>query len=119
MSAGPSTELFSLAEPTDKTEYLAPLFRAAVEQAIADCNSRTPPLDAMVVETFRSNELQMVYFARGRTVIPPHATVTNAQTNLKSWHGYGLAVDVIHKTKQWDVPRDWFAAVAEVFKPKT
>jgi peptidoglycan L-alanyl-D-glutamate endopeptidase CwlK len=36
--------------------------------------------------------------------------------NLFSWHGYGLAVDVIHRTKQWNAGTPWFAAVAVIFK---
>jgi peptidoglycan L-alanyl-D-glutamate endopeptidase CwlK len=44
--------------------------------------------------------------------------VTNAPTNLHSWHGYGLAVDVVHRTKFWKPAEgmSWFGAVAEVFK---
>jgi peptidoglycan LD-endopeptidase CwlK len=115
MSAGTGLTIeYHLAKPTNKLEYLAPRFRAAVEAAIAEC--RANGLDAVVYETYRSNELQSVYFARGRTVKPPVAPVTNAMENLFSWHGYGLAVDVIHATKQWDVPESWFARVAEVFK---
>ena len=118
MSAGPADAIanFHAAKPTNDPSLLAPLFRAAVESAIAECNSGAIPLNAMVYETYRSNELQVVYYTRGRTVRPPAATVTNAMSNLWSWHGYGLAVDVIHKTKQWDVGEVWFQQVAEIFK---
>ena len=37
-------------------------------------------------------------------------------SNLWSWHGYGLAVDVIHQTEHWGVGDDWFQQVAEIFK---
>jgi len=93
---------------------LAPRFREAVEGAIARCNAAG--LDAIVYETFRSPELQAAYYARGRTEVPPHATVTNAQSNLFSWHGYGLAVDVISRKHGWGQPEDWFAKVAEHFR---
>ena len=118
MSAGPADAIanFHAAKPTNDHALLAPLFRAAVEAAIAECNSGAKPLQAMVYETYRSNELQVVYYARGRTVRPPDATVTNAMSNLWSWHGYGLAVDVIHKTEHWGVGDDWFQQVAEIFK---
>ncbi|HEY4132099.1 MAG TPA: M15 family metallopeptidase, partial [Gemmatimonadaceae bacterium] len=66
--------------------------------------------------TYRSPELQAAYYARGRTVTPPNQTVTNAQSNLFSWHGFGLAVDVIHEEKEWDVPESWFADVADCFR---
>ena len=73
-------------------------------------------LDAFVYEGQRSAALQALYFARGRTIIPPTRTVTNARSNLYSWHGYGLAVDVISLSNEWDVPASWFADVAAIFK---
>ena len=92
---------------------LAPKFQDAVQRALADCEERN--LDVKAYETLRSQELQAIYYARGRTVIPPHYTVTNASSNLYSWHGYGLAVDVISQSREWDVPDSWFQAVAESF----
>jgi peptidoglycan L-alanyl-D-glutamate endopeptidase CwlK len=95
---------------------LAPKFRDAVVAALAAC--RTAGFDAMVFEAVRSQELQALYYARGRTIIPPTSTVTNAPTNLLSWHGYGLAVDVVDRTKYWkpDGGEDWFKQVAAIFK---
>jgi hypothetical protein len=116
MSAGPTPTSYHLAKPTSDVAYLAPSFRAAVASAIAECNDPRAPLQAIVYETYRSNELQEVYYARGRTVRPPNYTVTNARTNLFSWHGYGLAVDVIHATKGWDAGEKWFRDVAAIFK---
>lgn len=96
-------------------QLLAPKFSAAVERAIAECNNEQNKLDAKVFEAYRSQELQTIYYARGRTVIPPTRPVTNARTNLESWHGYGLAVDVIHRTKFWDAGDAWFERVAAIF----
>ena len=93
---------------------LAPKFQAAVAAAIAACNARG--IDAYVYEAYRSEELQAEYYARGRTEIPPTRPVTNASTNLYSWHGYGLAVDVISRSKSWDQSESWFADVATEFK---
>jgi hypothetical protein len=101
---------------TNDMTLLAPAFGRAVANAIAECNSPANDLNAMVHETYRSTELQAIYFQRGRSVKPPVKPVTNAQNNLFSWHGYGLAVDVIHKTKRWSVGDDWFARVAVIFK---
>lgn len=115
MSAGTPVGIsYHLAKPTRDGALLAPRFREAVDAAIAECAAKGLP--AMVYETYRSDELQAVYYARGRTVTPPTKPVTNAMSNLYSWHGYGLAVDVIHRTKAWDVGTEWFAQVAEVFK---
>jgi hypothetical protein len=111
MSAGSSEHEATVSRDLN---LLAPAFRAAVEHAIADCQARG--LDAYVYEAYRSQELQALYYARGRTVIPPTSPVTYAATNLQSWHGYGLAVDVISRTQAWNRPESWFATVAEVFR---
>ncbi|HEX6558297.1 MAG TPA: M15 family metallopeptidase, partial [Longimicrobiales bacterium] len=100
--------------PSSDLKQLAPLFRQAVEAAIAEC--QTAGLDAVVYEAYRSQQLQAQYYARGRTVIPPTETVTNAPTNLHSWHGYGLAVDVISRKKGWSAGDQWFVAVADIFR---
>ena len=113
MSAGTSDDRFKV----DNDILLCPpKFRAAVEAALADCNAQG--LDAVVYEAFRSPELQALYFARGRTVVPPTAPVTFAATNDSSWHGYCLAVDVISRQHFWKPPEGekWFAKVAESFK---
>ena len=110
MSAGAS----SVARVNNSLDTLAPKFREAVEKSIADCAAKG--LDAMVYEAYRSQELQNLYYCRGRTIVPPHTTVTNAASNLFSWHGYGLAVDVISRSKEWDQPEAWFAQVAECFR---
>lgn len=95
-------------------DVLAPQFAAAVRAALADANAAG--LDATVFESRRSRELAQLYYARGRTVKPPERTVTNAPDETYSWHGYGLAVDVISLAHQWGKPHGWFAAVAEHFK---
>lgn len=111
MSAGESS---AKAKVSRDLTVLAPKFRAAVQEAIAACNAAG--LDATVYEAYRSLELQELYYERGRTRIPPPFTVTNARSNLFSWHGYGLAVDVISKQHAWDRPEDWFTQVAAHFR---
>ena len=107
-------------QPTPKVSndlsLLAPKFAQAVIGALTAC--RAAGLDTIVYEAMRSAELQALYYARGRTIIPPTHPVTNAPTNLLSWHGYGLAVDVIDRTKFWKPAggEDWFRAVAVIFK---
>lgn len=113
---------------------LAPLFRAALEDAVNECQSLTIstklsgdrrailPLDVVIFETLRSDELQAIYFAQGTTA---------AKTARGSWHFYGLAADLISKRfewfdgeearAQWPDAKDraavgaaWFRAVGEV-----
>src|SRR5262245_14790440 len=73
MSAGSSDRAVTVSRDLS---LLAPTFRAAVEAAIAECQTRN--LDAYVYEAYRSPELQAIYYARGRTVVPPTKPVTYA-----------------------------------------
>jgi peptidoglycan L-alanyl-D-glutamate endopeptidase CwlK len=113
VSAGSSNAKLKV---SDDLGLLAPLFADAVRAALDECEHIE--LDAMVYEAYRSQELQALYYARGRTVRPPEKPVTNAPTNRYSWHGYGLAVDVVHRTRFWEPTEGlvWFAKVAAVFK---
>jgi peptidoglycan L-alanyl-D-glutamate endopeptidase CwlK len=100
--------------PDHDLSKLAPKFREAVERALKRCDEKQ--LNAKVFEANRSAELQESYYERGRTQIPPTSTVTNAKSNLFSWHGYGLAVDVIHRELEWNAPQAWFEEVAGCFR---
>lgn len=111
MSAGTSS---GAATVSRDLAQLAPRFRHAVQKAIADCQTRG--LDAYVYEAYRSPQLQALYYQRGRTIVPPVQKVTNARSSLYSWHGYGLAVDVISRRHGWDRPESWFRDVAESFR---
>ncbi len=100
---------------------LAPRFREAVAAALAECQHAPTKLDAVVYEGLRSTERQAWLYAEGRT--RPGKIVTNARTSLTSWHGYGLAVDVVHRTGYWapfgsdkKANEQWFQSVAEIFK---
>lgn len=103
---------------------IAPAFRRAVEAAIEECARHVPRLDVKVHEGFRSQARQSWLYQQGRS--RPGNKVTNAPTSLTSWHGYGLAVDIVHLTQAyWPFGRDpahaaqnekWFADVAKVFK---
>ena len=77
MSAGGSHSAESLVQRG--FDGLAPKFREALEAALEECNDQG--LDAYAYETLRSDELQELYYARGRTDIdgefPLGHTVTN------------------------------------------
>lgn len=89
---------------------LAPKFRAALEAML----SQLP--DAMVCETVRTPERQAYLYGFGREYDDGRGIVTRANTNLVSWHGYGLAADVIHRAHRWDAPPSWFRLMGEVAK---
>lgn len=93
---------------------LAPGMQAPMIAAIEECH--TKGIDALVHETFRSNRTQGIYYARGRTQIPPSHTVTNAKTNDWSWHGYRLAADIISASQGWDAKNLWFATMGAIFE---
>lgn len=95
-------------------ELLAPKMRAAVDATLTECRRRG--LDAMVHESYRSRETAEWYYRRGRTTVPPGRPVTNAPNELYSWHGYGLAVDIISATKGWNFGETWFAMMGEIAK---
>lgn len=107
MSAG------AIPQVQNSLTLLAPKFALAVENALRDANA--DGLDAYVYESLRSHELAVLYYARGRTIIPPTKTVTNAPDETWSWHGFSLAVDCISKSKQWDQPESWFKALSVHF----
>ena len=106
MSAGNNSE----PQVQNSLSLVAPKFAAAVQNALRDANAAG--MDAYVYESLRSHELAVLYYARGRTIIPPTQTVTNAPNELFSWHGFGLAVDCISKSKQWNQPESWFAELS-------
>lgn len=93
---------------------LAPLFGAELTAALAECNAAD--LDAIVYETLRSDELQQMYYARGRTEVPPHYTVTNARTAQYGWHFFGLGADIISASKRWSVTAEWRESVNAIMR---
>lgn len=93
---------------------LAPKFRDELTAALDECNAQG--LDAFAYETLRTDELQKLYYARGRTEIPPHYTVTNVPTAQYGWHFFGLAADIISKSKRWDVSDDWRQKVNAIMR---
>lgn len=95
-------------------DCLAPKFRERVEAALEECNNRG--FDAIHFETCRSDELARLYFAHGASKSPDA---------LHTWHHYGLAVDVISKSREWDVypgqdgaggDVTWYRPVVDIFK---
>lgn len=105
--------------PSRDLTLLAPKFRAAVLAAISDCGTNDFPVK--VNEAFRSQARQAFLFAQGRT--RPGPIVTHAPTSLTSWHGYGLAVDIIHQTRAFEpfgkdgrANERWFHEVGAIFK---
>jgi peptidoglycan L-alanyl-D-glutamate endopeptidase CwlK len=95
-------------------DCLAPKFRQRLSLAIAEANDKG--FDVVSFETCRCDELARLYFAHGASKSP------NA---LYTWHHYGLACDVISKSRDWAVypnedgtggDPDWYGPVSDIFK---
>lgn len=91
----------------------APKFAAAIQAMLAELT----PLNAMAFETLRTPERQAFLYGFGRDYDDGRGKVTNARTNLNSWHGFGLAVDVVEKdATPWAVPVGFWNQIGEVAK---
>lgn len=97
--------------PCNSLAVLPPGMRAQV-----DCTMdklKAGGWDAIVYETYRSDERQRFLYSYGRT--RPGPKVTNAKDASTTVHHYRLAVDIIHRTRGWDHPRffKWVGIHAE------
>ncbi|WKW11811.1 M15 family metallopeptidase [Pseudogemmatithrix spongiicola] len=102
--------------PADRSlTRLAPAMAAAIVAAEAAC--RESGLLVLRFETSRSRARQEWLYAQGREVRPPERIVTKASSALRSWHGYGLAVDFIHPKLHWGAPEQWWQDVAAIVTP--
>lgn len=82
---------------------LAPKFRIKVERLITMLNTEHGK-DAFVFETLRTTERQGFLYGFGRVYDDGRGVVTHSRDADESWHHYGLAVDIISKSKEWDAP---------------
>lgn len=86
---------------------LAPAMRRAVEAVVAEMTAGG--FDPWVFECNRTAERQAWIYAQGRS--RPGAIVTKAASHLQSWHGHGLAVDIISKAKHWGAKNAFWEAL--------
>lgn len=85
---------------------LAPRFREAVQRVCADLVAwgYTP----RVFETLRSDARQQFLHGFGRAYDDGRGVVTHSRTADDTWHGFGLAVDIICARQLWNAPRDFW-----------
>lgn len=102
--------------PMDRDlKKLAPGFRVRVEQIVASLIAQG--FDPIVVEAFRTDARQRHLYGFGRTYDDGRGIVTNAKDASQSMHGYGLAVDIVSKSKTWSAgPKFWEALAATAEK---
>lgn len=91
---------------TSTTTLLAPRFRAAVQRVLDDMIAwgYTP----MVFETHRTDERQAFLYGFGRDYDDGRGIVTHSATADDTWHGYGLAADIVDSMKLWGAPADFW-----------
>lgn len=95
-------------------DICAPKFRAAVEAMMADLARDYPERKGFAFETLRTPERQAFLYGFGRDYDDGRGKVTNSATCFNSWHGFGLAVDVVEKdATPWDAPMSFWTAIGE------
>jgi hypothetical protein len=89
----------------------APRFASAITTMMARLAGG---LDERVFETLRTEDRQRFLYGFGRTYDDGRGKVTNARTHLKSWHGFGLAADVVEKdATPWAAPVTFWNTMGE------
>lgn len=97
--------------PVDRRlDVIAPKMRAAVERLCAQVEAETG-VRPLIFECLRSDARQRFLWGFGREYNDGRGTVTHAMNADRTWHGFGLAVDVIHPSKRWNAPASYRAAV--------
>lgn len=90
---------------------LAPFFRERVERVLLDLAGGLPEWP---FETLRTPERQAYLHGFGRTYDDGRGIVTNAATCWRTWHGYGLAIDIVEKSANpWDAPEGFWLALGQ------
>lgn len=75
---------------------LAPKFQTSIKIAAARCAQEGAPV--YIYEVLRTHELAAMYYQLGSS---------KARNGFRTWHFYGLAVDVVHPTKYWSAWPEW------------
>lgn len=89
----------------------APKFATAVRAMLA---TLAGDREEWAFETLRTRERQRFLYGFGRDYDDGRGKVTNAQTSLYSFHGFGLAVDVVEKdATPWDAPVSFWIAIGD------
>lgn len=95
-------------------DVLAPKFRAAVDAILRDLAAEG--WQPRVAETLRTQERQNFLHGFGREYDDGRGRVTNSQDADESWHGYGLAVDIVNNPQGWSAPPKFWAALGAAAK---
>ncbi len=89
-------------------EGLAPEFRRRLLVVVGDLERAG--FDPWIFETLRTHERQTFIHGFGRLYDDGRGIVTQSEDADETWHGFGLAADVISRQHRWDAsPAFWRA----------
>lgn len=88
-------------------QVLAPGFRLRLDLVLDDL--QRAGFDPFVFETLRTGERQRFIYGFGRQYDDGRGIVTHSVDADETWHGFGLAADIISKSKRWDAPLAFWA----------
>ncbi|MDB4906357.1 MAG: hypothetical protein JWO05_1141 [Gemmatimonadetes bacterium] len=91
---------------------LAPKFRATLERVFAQMKAKGH--DPVVAETLRTRDRQRFLYGFGRTYDDGRGVVTMSPDAMATWHGFGLAVDVISASMEWNAPESFWRDLREL-----
>lgn len=72
---------------------------------------RQAGFDPIIFETIRTPERQRYLYGFGRAYDDGRGTVTNSIDAEHTWHGFGLAADIISKAHEWAAPESFWHAL--------
>lgn len=70
--------------------------------------------DAYVFEAFRSDARAAYLYGFGRSYDDGRGIVTNARDASRTYHRYGLAVDIISQSREWDAPSAFWSDLRKI-----
>ncbi len=88
---------------------LAPLFARRLTSVLQDMEAAG--FDPIIFETLRTPERQQFIYGFGRTYDDGRGIVTHSSDADETWHGFGLAADIISKSAKWDAPSKFWSAL--------
>ena len=97
------------AERVNSLDGLAPRFRDAVSRVLDQM--RKAGFDPLVYETTRTDARQRYLYGFGRSYDDGRGIVTRSIGIDHTWHGFGLAVDIISASRQWAAPKAFWDAL--------
>jgi hypothetical protein len=97
--------------PCKALDVLAPKFRDAVARVLMRLDAQGH--SAKIAESLRSDARQAWLYGFGRQYDDGRGIVTHAPNGNKGWHKFCLAVDIVHRDKEWNAPFAFWEALRD------